>query len=541
MLNPMRFRLTPDQLAAALSIAGLQPGPRSALPANTPPPDSAALRDTGLLEKDGRLTEAVTGALRIAADPAHTVGITANRAGQANWIAAQLLRRDEDDTFVMQAGTGDDGFDFAVAPTLTQATALVDELLDLTSYGPGSASPPIDLDLIAFTALLAATDAAQAARLAAVLGRKVATEPPELRALELEEQLATGLAGGDTRWALPAAQGAAPVQLAAAAGRMAEGLARLTFLGLVRVEALGSYRFTDAGTAVARSFSQLLTTGSIVEFTGPATGRAALAHFTVFRSTFTTWFVFWSGLAVRNPRAELFETTTEAALRLVRDILDPAAVTPFTGDTPTFEAAAVPAEVVPEVAERSVGQPAWNPTHQVPDVGMPAWATPDPTRPPVARIDPHVELQILEHAGDWAHIACDNGWTAWVDGRAIEPLTAPAAAPWNPTHCVPEGGLGAWASPDPRLRLIARIDPGVELQLLERVGDWAHIACDNGWTGWVDGRAIQPLALPDAAPWTSTDNRYPPSEPPRQQPEVEPQARGGSRSAGWPSRYRRGR
>ncbi|WP_327094232.1 hypothetical protein OIE68_29095 [Nocardia vinacea] len=505
MLNPMRFRLTPDQLAAALSIAGLKPGSRSTLPLKTPPHDpAAALRDTELLEEDGRLTEASTGALRIAADPVHTVAITTNRAGQNNWTAALLLRRDEDDTFVMQTGTGDSGFDFAIVPDLTQATVLVDELLDLTSYGPGSSSPPIDLDLIAFATLLAAADATQEARLAGGPGRDIAPEPPDLRALELEEQLAEGLASGDTRWALPAAQGAAPVSLTAAAGRMSAGLARLALLGLVRLEGLGTYRFTDAGTAVARSFGQLLTTGSIAVFTGAATERAALTHFTVFRSSFTTRFAFWRGLATRNPHVELFETTAEVALRLVGQILDPAVVTPFAGDIPAVDAASVPEEVVPEVAERG-GEPAWHPTHQVPDNGMPAWATPDPTRPPVARIDPRVELQILDRTGEWAHIACNNGWTAWVDGRAIEPLAATATASWHPTHRVPDGGLDAWPSPDPGLGPITSIDPGVELQILDRAGDWAHIACNNGWTAWVDGRAIQPLTLP-GAPSTSTED-----------------------------------
>ncbi|MGW4768088.1 SH3 domain-containing protein [Nocardia sp. NPDC004278] len=501
----MRFRLNPDQLAAALSIAEVQPGPRSTLPVQTPPTDpAAALQDTGLLEDDGRLIGPTMRALRIAADPARTVVITANRAGQASWKSALLLHGDENDTFVMQAGTGDDGFDFAVVPTLAQATVLVDELLDLTSYGPGASSPPIDLDLIAFAALLAATDTAQEARLAGGLGRKVTPGPPELRALELEEQLAKGLASGDTRWALPAAQGAAPVSLAAAAGRMTEGLARLALLGLVRLEALGSYRFTHAGTAVARTFGQLLTTGSIAVFTGAAAERTALAHFTVFRSTFTTRFAFWSELAARNPRVELFETTAEVALRLVHDVLDPAVVT-FAGGTAAFDAASAPTEAVP-VVERG-GAAAWYPTHQVPDNGMPAWATPDPSQPPVAHIDPGVELQILERAGDWAHIACNNGWTGWVDGRAVEPLAAPAAAPWYPTHRVPEGGMAAWASPDPRFGPITSIDPGVELQILQRAGDWAHIACNNGWTAWVDGRAIQPLTLPPTAPTTSTDNR----------------------------------
>ncbi|WP_051182641.1 SH3 domain-containing protein [Nocardia vinacea] len=497
----MRFRLDPDQLAAAISIAGLKPGPRSALPLTTPPSDpAAALRDTGLLEADDRLTGPAKGALRIAADPAHTAAVTANRVGQDDRTAALLLCGDEEGTFVMQAETGDDGFDFTVVPSLTQATMLVDQLLDLTSYGPGFASPPIDLDLITFAALLAAADAAQEARLAGVLSRNVAAGPLELRALELEEQLAKGLAAGDTRWALSAAQGATPVSLAAAAGRMTEGLARLASLSLVRLEALGCYRFTDAGTAVARSFGQLLTTGSIVVMNGAATKQDALAYFTVFRSTFSTRFACWRELAARNPRAELLETTTEVALRLVRDVLDPAVIKPFAGGIPAFDASAVPTEAVPVVERGST--PAFHPTHQVPASGMPAWATPDSTRPPVARIEPRVELQILDRSGDWVHIACNNGWTAWVDGRAIEPL----AALWYPTHLVPEGGLDAWAAPDPSLGPITSIDPGVELQILGRAGDWAHIACNNGWTAWVDGRAIQPLARP-GAPWTSTGDR----------------------------------
>ncbi|MEV6341488.1 SH3 domain-containing protein [Nocardia vinacea] len=497
----MRFRLDPDQLAAAISIAGLKPGPRSALPLTTPPSDpAAALRDTGLLEADDRLTGPAKAALRIAADPAHTTAVTADRVGQDDRTAALLLCGDEEGTFVMQAETGDDGFDFTVVPSLTQATMLVDQLLDLTSYGPGFASPPIDLDLITFAALLAAADAAQEARLAGVLSRNVAAGPLELRALELEEQLAKGLAAGDTRWALSAAQGATPVSLAAAAGRMTEGLARLASLSLVRLEALGSYRFTDAGTAVARSFGQLLTTGSIVVMNGAATKQDALAYFTVFRSTFSTRFACWRELAARNPRAELLETTTEVALRLVRDVLDPAVIKPFAGGIPAFDVSAVPTEAVPAVERGST--PAFHPTHQVPASGMPAWATPDSTRPPVARIEPRVELQILDRSGDWVHIACNNGWTAWVDGRAIEPL----AALWYPTHLVPEGGLDAWAAPDPSLGPITSIDPGVELQILGRAGDWAHIACNNGWTAWVDGRAIQPLARP-GAPWTSTGDR----------------------------------
>ncbi|MDI9941724.1 SH3 domain-containing protein, partial [Rhodococcus sp. IEGM 1351] len=139
---------------------------------------------------------------------------------------------------------------------------------------------------------------------------------------------------------------------------------------------------------------------------------------------------------------------------------------------------------------------------------MPAWSAPDPDGAPVARLDPGVELHLLERTGDWAHIICTNGWSAWVDGRTMEePLTgapttpprsqqvhptawsspdrsrpAPGAAQrvreqptWRPTHVVPAGGMPAWSAPDPDGAPVARLDPGVELHLLERTGDWAHI------------------------------------------------------------------
>ncbi|MEV0298371.1 hypothetical protein [Nocardia sp. NPDC050710] len=166
--------------------------------------------------------------------------------------------------------------------------------------------------------------------------------------------------------------------------------------------------------------------------------------------------------------------------------------------------------------------PPWRPTHVVPARGMQAWAVPG--GPAVARLDPGVELQILGHSGGWAHIVCSNGWSAWVDGRAMEelPTGAPMAPPsrpwqvhpadrpardrpvpgavqwggeqpmWRPTHVVPASGMLAWATPDPKRAPVARLDAGIELQLLERTGDWAHIVCSNGWSAWVNGTAIEP-------------------------------------------------
>ncbi|WP_432118463.1 hypothetical protein [Streptomyces sp. bgisy032] len=62
--------------------------------------------------------------------------------------------------------------------------------------------------------------------------------------------------------------------------------------------------------------------------------------------------------------------------------------------------------------------PGFRPTHVVPRHGMPAWEAPDPSRPTVD-LDPLLPVQLLERQGDWGHVLCFNGWSAWVDGRLL--------------------------------------------------------------------------------------------------------------------------
>jgi hypothetical protein len=63
----------------------------------------------------------------------------------------------------------------------------------------------------------------------------------------------------------------------------------------------------------------------------------------------------------------------------------------------------------------------WAPTHRSPRTGVSAWTAPDGASPAPA-LDPLLELQVIDRRGDWAHVACSNGWTTWVDGRLLEPL-----------------------------------------------------------------------------------------------------------------------
>ncbi|MFJ6613915.1 hypothetical protein ACIQPT_26950, partial [Streptomyces sp. NPDC091289] len=72
--------------------------------------------------------------------------------------------------------------------------------------------------------------------------------------------------------------------------------------------------------------------------------------------------------------------------------------------------------------------PEFRPTHVVPPDGLPAWESPDVARP-TDPLDALLPVQLEDRRGDWAYVACSNGWSAWVDGRLLVsvPQTPPAA------------------------------------------------------------------------------------------------------------------
>ncbi len=86
--------------------------------------------------------------------------------------------------------------------------------------------------------------------------------------------------------------------------------------------------------------------------------------------------------------------------------------------------------------------PGFRPTHVVPQHGMPAWEAPDPSRPTVD-LDPLLPVQLMERQGDWGHVLCFNGWSAWVDGRRL------VAVPQDPPAA--DGPLTRAADPRPLL------------------------------------------------------------------------------------------
>jgi hypothetical protein len=64
------------------------------------------------------------------------------------------------------------------------------------------------------------------------------------------------------------------------------------------------------------------------------------------------------------------------------------------------------------------------------------------------------------------------------------------------THVVPPEGLVVYATPDPSQATGAALDPGLAVAVAEVQGPWTRIVCSNGFTGWVDGRRLGPVAGP---------------------------------------------
>ncbi|HXA27962.1 MAG TPA: hypothetical protein VN193_04365 [Candidatus Angelobacter sp.] len=151
---------------------------------------------------------------------------------------------------------------------------------------------------------------------------------------------------------------------------------------------------------------------------------------------------------------------------------------------------------------------AFVPTHRVSANVVACWAAPDPSTPALAtRLDPGLEVRSLERRGEWMHVECSNGWTAWVDARLMEQLDTG----FHATHVVPATRLAAYASHDTATPPVATLDARLPVQLLESWGDWANVRCSNGWSAWVDGRMLEPATSQRAPMASAPATAWPPA------------------------------
>ena len=114
--------------------------------------------------------------------------------------------------------------------------------------------------------------------------------------------------------------------------------------------------------------------------------------------------------------------------------------------------------------------------------------------------DLRTQLDALPDIGGHAVVATVTA----VPAQTAAPSTSPAAPPapvapvvFAPGNRVPPEGLDSWQVPNPAGPSTA-LAGGLELEVIERIGDWAHVRASNAWTGWVDARRLTPRTPPPA-------------------------------------------
>ena len=346
LIEPMRFTFDETQLAAALALGGIRASDRSTLPSAPPPadPQKALASAKGALA-DGSLSEACAATLSVLADPARIVSIVANRSGENTWDETLIAHADGEGPWV--AYPGPDRFDFAMLPTVTQATVYADELLAITE---GLSQPGLgatDLGVAGYAAFMALADALHAAKLRALLARERPAQPawtPD----EIEAVLAEGLAKEDTRWAVCAARRVAPVDLSSAKGTMATGLAELGSAGIAARRG-AAWTVTEQGNARLVHFGQLLVSAAIQVALLRGRGRVTVAQTSVFRTVLGVWLATWTGTGAGS-RVQLTEVSAGTALEFVRAMLDPEEIPdapPLAAAAPAPAATAAPTAAPP--------------------------------------------------------------------------------------------------------------------------------------------------------------------------------------------------
>ena len=69
-------------------------------------------------------------------------------------------------------------------------------------------------------------------------------------------------------------------------------------------------------------------------------------------------------------------------------------------------------------------------------------------------------------------------------GAAAVPSSPVSDPVWTPTHAVVGSGTAAHDLPDPSSPSVP-MDGGLDVEVIERRGDWVQVRCSNGWTAWV--------------------------------------------------------
>lgn len=68
-------------------------------------------------------------------------------------------------------------------------------------------------------------------------------------------------------------------------------------------------------------------------------------------------------------------------------------------------------------------------SYRTPPNGLQSWTGPDVSAPAAAALEANLDVEVVDHYGNWVKVRCSNGWETWVDSRQLIDTSAPPAAP----------------------------------------------------------------------------------------------------------------
>lgn len=374
--SPTSLKLSLQQVAAALSVAGVSRGPWSVLPEFASDDDPLqVLQGSGLLDAKGEvLSSGAQLALSIAADPLRAVWVASGESGRQRWTETFVTAKDEAGPYISVA-VGDAGVELTRFATATGAAEAIGVSIGVDDVSPSQTQSAITLSGVGFYALLAAADALQTSALESRLAR-VQQPPLVLSAGVLETQLQLGDSGSDNRWAVTAGKAASPLGPSAAMGQMVEGLIQLAGVGLA-APGPGGYSLTLLGLELIQAFSELRVTVGLGQ-SQAGVDQAAATELALFGCGPSVWMAEWAKEAEADFTVELHSVVAdqvhEAIARMLREPLPPAVTTDVL-----VEQAAPPSQV-----STAAEPPAMSPALAIPETTIP-----EPSATPA---EPEVEV-----------------------------------------------------------------------------------------------------------------------------------------------------
>ncbi|WP_374711289.1 SH3 domain-containing protein [Symbiobacterium terraclitae] len=211
---------------------------------------------------------------------------------------------------------------------------------------------------------------------------------------------------------------------------------------------------------------------------------------------------------------------------------DPGAA-PDPGTTPGpsvpvyTEAPAAPPGTVPDIAFAPPRAPTARPgtvAHVTAETGI--YAGPNSEARRMDTVRPGDPLQLLDASGGWVRVASPQGRWGWVPGSQVaitdgelrialgesgwsieRPAPRPAGtpAPTDGDAEVREGGATVYLIPAVSARLVAELEAGEPLTVLEHDSGWVKVRMESGQVGWTRASFLRAVVAeeeqaPDAAP-----------------------------------------